>query len=482
MKATYFEEPELEFSGGRHIDIRFGLSTFGALDRGHSLAPSKIRLGIVGDQESIDKFTGWVGKCRSGIDSKTTALPTLFPTFPGFGNGKPFCDAICDSQLTRSINSRDIRALATLPGRDDVIRSSVDRYIGESHDLCQNAPCDVVVCLVPAELLKPIDTGAAETSGPRSRRRRARAGAHVLAWHDLLKARSMGLKVPVQMVRPATYGGKVHRYRKDGKAVREIEDEATRAWNFFTALYYKAGGVPWRLQRRSTDYDACFVGISYYHEITGENVQTSVAQVFNERGEGIVIRGGHALVQKPDKTTHLDAEKSSELLANALSLYKREHKNLPARIVCHKSSYFDEGELRGFEEAAVRLGIEQIDLLSIRRSSVRFFRDKPSPPLRGTSIQLDDRRSLLYTQGSVDFYRAYPGLYIPRPIEVLFDQADSSELQLLPEILALTKMNWNSTRFVNSEPITISASRNVGDVLRYLTSEDPIQARYSFYM
>ncbi len=291
MKATYFEEPELEFSGGRHIDIRFGLSTFGALDRGHSLAPSIIRLGVVGDQESIDKFTGWVGKCRSGIDSKTTALPTLFPAFPGFGDGKPFCDAICDSQLTRSINSRDIRALATLSGRDDVIRSSVDRYISESHDLCQNAPCDVVVCLVPAELLKPIDTGAAETSGPRSRRRRERAGAHVLAWHDLLKARSMGLKVPVQMVRPATYGGKVHRYRKDGKAVREIEDEATRAWNFFTALYYKAGGVPWRLQRRATDYDACFVGISYYHEIAGENVQTSVAQVFNERGEGVDEQG-----------------------------------------------------------------------------------------------------------------------------------------------------------------------------------------------
>lgn len=211
-------------------------------------------------------------------------------------------------------------------------------------------------------------------------------------------------------------------------------------------------------------------------------MQTSVAQVFNERGEGVVIRGGHALVKKPDKTTHLDADTSSELLANALSLYRREHKNLPARIVCHKSSYFDEGELRGIEDAAVRLGIEQIDLLSIRRSSVRFFRDKPNPPLRGTSIQLDDRRTLMYTRGSVDFYRAYPGLYVPRPIEVLFDQVDSSQLHLLPEILALTKMNWNSTRFINSEPITIAASRNVGDVLRYLTSEEAIQARYSFYM
>ncbi len=208
MKATYFDEPELEFSGGRHIDIRFGLSTFGAFDRGTSLAPSKIRLGIVGDQESIDKFTSWVGKCRSGIDAKASALPTLFPGFSGFGEGRPFCDIICDPQLARSINSRDIRALASLSDRDEVVHRSIERYISESHDLCQNTPCDVVVCLVPAELLKPIDMGVGEESGPRSRRKRSREGVEPLTWHDLLKAKSMTLNVPVQMARPATYGGK----------------------------------------------------------------------------------------------------------------------------------------------------------------------------------------------------------------------------------------------------------------------------------
>lgn len=47
-------------------------------------------------------------------------------------------------------------------------------------------------------------------------------------------------------------------------------------------------------------------------------MQTSVAQVFNERGEGVVIRGGQALVVKDDKTVHMDAETTSELLANPL--------------------------------------------------------------------------------------------------------------------------------------------------------------------
>ena len=54
--------------------------------------------------------------------------------------------------------------------------------------------------------------------------------------------------------------------------------------------------------------------------------------------------------------------------------------------------------------------------------------------------------------------------------------------ELLQEILALTKMNWNSTRFVNAEPITLSAARNVGAILKYVSNDTSIQARYSYYM
>lgn len=482
MKANFIQEPELEFRSGRHIDIRFGLSTFGVLDRDVDHAPSRIRLGLIGDQESINKFSGWVDKCRLGISAKSSPLKNLFPPFPGFGEGKPFCEFVCDSQLTRSINGRDLRGLASLSSREAIVSDSVDRFLMEANDLCQNARCDLIICLVPAELLKPIDIGETVVQGPRSRQKHDRSEPHQIGWHDLLKARAMNLSVPVQMVRPATYGGKVHRFRKDGRSVRDVEDEASRAWNFFTALYYKAGGVPWRLCRKSSDFDTCFVGISHFHSLDGSKVQTSVAQVFNERGEGVVIRGGQAIVEKPDRTVHMDADTSAELLADALSLYRREHKNLPARVVCHKGSYFDADEIRGFDDAASRFGIEQIDLVSIRKSSVRFFRNKPYPPLRGTTVELENKRALLYTQGSVEFYRTYPGQYVPRPIEVSFDQIESSQSELLTEILALTKMNWNSTRFVNSEPITLAASRNVGEILRYLSAKHQIQGRYSFYM
>ena len=481
MKGLFFDEPELEFLGGRHIDMRYGLSLFGALDADAESAPTKIRLGVIGDQNSIDQFTAWVEKCRDGVNAKKTKLPTLFPMFPGFGDGKPICDFVCNSQMSRSINKRDMTQLCTLESREQIVQASIDRYLEDANDLYQNTNCDVVICLLPESLLKPIDMGAAPRFGPRSKKSKS-SQTHKTEWHDLLKAKSMHLRGPVQMVRPATYGGKVHRFRQDGTASKNVEDNATIAWNFFVSLYYKGGGIPWRLTRNSSDLDSCFIGISYFRDIHDDSMQTSVAQVLNERGEGVVIRGGQALVVKDDKTVHMDKETTAELLANALSLYKREHKNLPARLVCHKSSYFDEGEIAGATLAANNFGIDQLNLLSIRKSSIRFFRNKPHPPLRGTAFELDSNRALLYTQGSVDFYHAYPGMYVPRPIEILFDHTDSSPAALLPEILALTKMNWNSTRFVNAFPITIAAAKNVGSILRYIEKDATIQARYSFYM
>jgi Piwi domain len=481
MNGTFYDEPELEFRNGMHIDIRFGISHLEPLDRGSALAPDRIRLGIIGNQESVDQFSAWVEKCRKGISPKASPLVTMFPGFPGFGENGPLCDFVVNDQLTRTISSRDLVALSIIGDRNDLVEQSVGRFLGEAEDLFQSTTADIVVCLPSPELLKPIDSGVETRKGPRSKKR-DRPKESKLGWHDFLKAKAMQLRGPVQMVRPATYGGKVQRYRQDGTASKDVEDEATRAWNFFTALYYKAGGVPWRLPRNASDLDTCYVGISFYHDYADDSLQTSVAQVFNERGEGVVVRGGQAVVQKDDKTVHMDEGTASSLLLNALSLYRREHKNLPARVVCHKSSYFDQGEIDGFEKAISTLGIEQLDLLSIRRSSVRFFRNKPNPPLRGTAVFLDEKIAILYTQGSVDFYRSYPGQYVPRPIEIHFDKIERRPDRLLAEVLGLTKMNWNSTRFVNAEPITLAAARSVGDVLRYVKTSHGIQSRYSYYM
>ena len=115
----------------------------------------------------------------------------------------------------------------------------------------------------------------------------------------MLKARAMAFRIPIQLVIPSTYGEKLK--LKDEFLRRTPQDEATRAWNLFTALYYKAKGTPWRLPRITSELSTCYLGVSFYRTLDEKSVNTSIAQIFNELGDGIIIRGAQAQITKEDR-------------------------------------------------------------------------------------------------------------------------------------------------------------------------------------
>jgi len=161
----------------------------------------------------------------------------------------------------------------------------------------------------------------------------------------------MDLRKPVQLILPGTFDPKQARKQKIRGVVRPLQDAATRAWNFHTALYYKAGGRPWRLVRDVRKVSTCFVGISFYRSLDRSAVLTSVAQVFDERGDGLVVRGGTATWSKEDRTSHLSEADSYTLLRDALQRYRQEHSTWPARVVVHKTSKYSPDELKGLQRA-----------------------------------------------------------------------------------------------------------------------------------
>lgn len=89
---------------------------------------------------------------------------------------------------------------------------------------------------------------------------------------------------------------------------------------------------------------------------------------------------------------------------------------------------------------------------------------------------------LLYTRGSCEFYETYTGLYVPRALYLKLATHETAAEKLAGEILALTKLNWNSTQIDGSFPITTRAARRVGDVLKYIPEDEDPKAQYSFYM
>jgi hypothetical protein len=491
MNVSFFEEPELEFGAGRHIDIRFGISSCGPLDFDSPLGPRKITLGIIGSTESVEGVREWFERCRSEITAKRSKdapdkgsnQPNLFPGFPGFAADTAFRSTlVMDDTLCREFSRKALSLVSKLSTRKEKIERSVDLFMEEIRYLAQNRAAEAIVCAVPLPLLECM--GPEEVSEDEGDEEPTPdvASTH-LDFHDLLKARSMQLyRKPIQLVLPSTYDESKRRKQAKTGRRREIQDEATRAWNIHTALYYKAGGVPWRLPRESKELTVCYVGVSFYKSLDNETLLTSVAQVFNERGEGVVVRGGAATISKEDRQAHLPESHAHDLLKSALTSYREVHKTMPARLVLHKSSRFDEGELMGFVAALEEERVDTHDFLWVSDSSTRLYRAGVYPPLRGTLLTLDDHEMVLYTRGSVDFFETYPGRYVPVPLRLRSESTEQTQRFLAKEVLALTKMNWNNTQFDGAEPVTLRASRKCSGVLRYCSEGLPIEPRYSFYM
>ncbi len=57
----------------------------------------------------------------------------------------------------------------------------------------------------------------------------------------------------------------------------------------------------------------CFVGISFYRTLDEARLLTSVAHVFNERGEGVLVKGAQAQLHRDDKTPHLSEDDARKL-------------------------------------------------------------------------------------------------------------------------------------------------------------------------
>jgi hypothetical protein len=144
---------------------------------------------------------------------------------------------------------------------------------------------------------------------------------------------------------------------------------------------------------------------------------------------------------------------------------------------------FNDEETAGFRAAADEKDIDFIELIWVqRRASPRLFRHGQLPPLRGTTLQLDPQTMILYTRGSVEFFRTYPGMHVPQPL-LLRPQTQSAELaRVATEVLALSKMNWNNAQLDERDPLTLRTARRVGAILKHAPLAEQIATRYAYYM
>jgi hypothetical protein len=258
-----------------------------------------------------------------------------------------------------------------------------------------------------------------------------------------------------------------------------VQDEATRAWNFWTALYYKAGGIPWRAAGLAQG--TCFVGVGFYKDRHDGGYRTCLAQAFSDEGEGFVLRSDPFKWEQLT-SPHLSETVAKDLMTRVLAEYEAHLHHAPRRVVVHKWSRYWEGEQLGFESAIEEANVHSADLIAFGNRDIRFFRAGQLPPLRNTLIQIAPGNAILYTQGYTPFSGEYGGMRVPRPLEIIEHHGSASMTQIAQEILTLTKLDFNTTAFAGREPITTAFSEEIGHILAELPPDAAPRTRYWFYM
>ena len=476
MKLKILKEPSLEFGNGVHICPKAGIETLGVYDKKDELRRTELRIGIVGRGEGIDMLDIWLDYCTHAIVGKEeTKSPNLFRGFGGINESYGFYTRLIHSpQFTRTIQHTEILKIIKIKTRDERVQSCVELYYDQIRFLSENRSIDVIICAIPDNLYKALTKDSSQTEITSEAEENSPSEEVEFNFRRLLKAKCMHLGVPLQLVQETSLD-------KDKLAGRQ--DVATRAWNFCTALYYKGNRtVPWRLVEDKFKPKTCYVGISFYYSRDGETVSSSLAQVFDEYGHGVILRGSPVSLDKNDRRPFMNENQAYELLLNALTEYDRALFQMPARIVIHKSSKFRDSEIKGFSKAIEEKGIRSKDFVSVTNTNIRLFGEGNYPPHRGTMLSLNDNSVVLYTKGYVEFYKTYPGMYIPSPLLISAYENDSSLEELCKEIFGLTKMNWNNTQLDGRLPITLECAQKVGDIIKYVPDNEKPQVNYSFYM
>lgn len=463
MTSTeWFEEPLLVFGGNAvQVDPKVGIPLYGPRSIGTLRHKREVHVGLIGSGDAVDRAHRFLDECADGVDGGIDHFP-----FPGCRRDRGFrCELRMDDRMVELITrqeSRDLLGIRNKRQRFEVMLGLLDDKLRLLTQ--RDHPLDYVLVTLPEELYRECKT-VDYADG--------RAGTVHRDLRRAFKANAMRFRVPTQLFRDST--------TRLIRTNRQLDHESIVAWNLFTGLYFKADGLPWGPV--GLPPSSCFVGVSFFRPLgEASTLRTSVVQAFDENGEGLVLRGHdfHWDEQRNGRSPHLTEELASKLVDMVLDRYVEERKQLPQRLVLHKSSRFEEAERSGFEHALRR--VSQYDLVALSSTQdVRLIRAGRYPPLRGTSFTLGDV-SYLYTTGFLDSQDRYPHGHVPSALQVVDHVGDTARRDLLREILILTKMNWNSANMEGLMPITLSFSRVVGDVLREIPRENYPQPQYKYYM
>jgi hypothetical protein len=307
-------------------------------------------------------------------------------------------------------------------------------------------------------------------------------------FHNLLKARANQEKIdaPLQIiVEPKLKFRDVERnlsYSDDMKAFM--------AWSLSTTLYYKLGKKPWKIS--NIREGVCYLGLVFKKFPSQNNQQyaCSAAQLFMSDGDGAVFRGNNGLwISENEKDFHLDEKESFNLLNLALTDFKKNNGTYPIELFIHGRADFSASEWNGFNKALSDHGAETklVGIIIKDNAPMKLFRDVEDEKgnygiLRGTSVIVSEREAYLFTRGFVPRLNTSLSMETPNPLHIKISKGDAEIKTVLEDIMALTKLNYNTCIYGDGKPVTLRFSDTIGSILTATENVQEQKRQFKYYI
>jgi hypothetical protein len=479
FKIEIFDEPALRFAYNQSLDDpRDGLTIFGPYDKGST---SDFSVGIIGTEEGIRRCKNWLLKLNKPIYH--TRRDIARPFFPGFEevfqvaiNLNALPEVVIDEKILKLFYRYD----------DNHVRVSeiVDLYVEklkEYQDQNERRPSlwfviipDIIYTLCRPKSFIPKE-GSIHVGIPDEYTRYQKgflepeeydkwrsAYYYENNFHNQLKIKLLKFKILTQIIKEGTIA--FHEY--PALFERKRESETAISWNLATTIYYKIGGIPWKLE--NVRPGVCYLGLSFKKDDTNQNPTFAccAAQMFLDSGNGVVFRGRVGPYYNTEtKEYHLTKESAFKLLSQALESFKKENlDSQPKEIFIHGRTFFNDEEWKGFTEAVN----DDIKLVGVRirnENIFKLFRNGDYPILRGSAFIKNERTAYLWTKGFIPRIQSVLGLETPNPLSIQIVKGEAQIDSVCKDILALTKLNYNSCIYCDGQPVTLKFSNLIGEIL-----------------
>jgi hypothetical protein len=490
FKVHQLEEPLLRF--GQHQELeapKDGLFLFGPVERANGLASA--RIGVIGTSAGIGLARAWLQRLSGWIPGKVDRWgePLLWtPAWPGF----EACFGVALPALPLAqveVDGAAVDATIKRTNRADAVRTTVKMFADaiRTHLRTEEQHPDLWLVVTPDVVYRygrpqvgPPPKGERVASGIISASAAKKffefgdlfpetmedAETYLFSsnFHHQLKAELLMDQIVLQLVLESTIADRsvVNLHNRP----RSLQDEATVAWNFGATLYFKMGSKPWALGAARPR--VCYVGLVFKNDETPARAGEAccAAQMFLDSGDGLVFRGALGpWYSEKNGEYHLSKSAAQKLMESVITGYQAKHGHPPAQLFIHGRHQFNEAEWAGFT-ASVPNSTSLVGVRIQRGDDMRLFRPAASTPvLRGTAVEIGPRHAYLWTRGYVPRLAVYQGFETPKPISVQITHGHANLLQVLADVLALTKVNYNACDFASALPVTLKFADRVGEIL-----------------